>query len=732
MNVQRSGDSIEIKDDGIFHYAAGPNGTTTTNLTRSVLFERDGEGRITAIRDPNSGSNGLPVLRYVYHAERGNLLQVHRLTDRAAGTYLMAKYHYDEPRWPHYITSIENPLGVPVARNEYDDSGRLTAIVDADGNRTEFQHSTSNNLEVVVDRLGHTNFFAYDLRGNVTATTNALGGIRTMGYDEDSNQTNEVAYLNGAPYATNRWAYTAEGFLRSQTDPLQHTVSFLCNTKGQVTNGIDARGFGTTNHFDPVTGNLTGTVDALGHATTNVYDSRSLLAWSRDAVGTITTNTYNDLGDLSGSAVLPGGGGSILSTNSFEYDANGNRTSEVVWRRVDDQRQGATNRYILDAQNRVVQAIDPLGYTNTVVYNEIGKQAETMDKLGRVTSHDYDWQGRLVRTEYPDLNEESSGYDPAGNRTNSVDPAGRSTLYNYDALGRRTNVVYPDLAQTFTFYDDLARVRFTADARGTTNAFGYDASGRRTSVTNAWGRAEQMAYGYGFDPNGSHVWSLDPSGAGTTNVFDEVNRLVEVRFADGTRKQTGFDASGRRVAETNEDNVVTLFGLDGAGRLTSVTNALGSTNEMVTRYEYDEAGNQTAQVDALGRTNRFGYDVLARRIWHTLPDGTNVERFAFDAVGNLILHTNFNGVVITNQYDAMNRLTNRASVNGYQVSFAYGPSGERTNMTDPSGSTRYSYDSRDQLTNKVVSWSGGPVLSLNYAYDPNSNVTNIWSSTTVA
>src|SRR5207249_129116 len=82
-------------------------------------------------------------------------------------------------------------------------------------------------------------------------------------------------------------------------------------------------------------------------------------------------------------------------------------------------------------------------------------------------------------------------------------------------------------------------------------------------------------------------------------------------------------------------------------------------------------------------------------------------------------------------YDSLNRLTNRISTNGYQITFSYSPTGQRTNMTDPSGSTSYLYDTRDRLTNKVVSWSGGPMVPLNYAYDAAGNLTNLASSTAV-
>src|SRR5262249_9794660 len=109
--VQRTGDSIVIQNDGIFH-CAGSNGIPSNHLTCSVLFDRDSRGRITAIWDPNSLSNGpaiYPAVRYVYHADTGNLLQVRKLVDRNEGTYTTNFYDYGNPQFPHYITSMVNP-----------------------------------------------------------------------------------------------------------------------------------------------------------------------------------------------------------------------------------------------------------------------------------------------------------------------------------------------------------------------------------------------------------------------------------------------------------------------------------------------------------------------------------------------------------------------------------------------------------------------------------------------
>jgi YD repeat-containing protein len=48
---------------------------------------------------------------------------------------------------------------------------------------------------------------------------------------------------------------------------------------------------------------------------------------------------------------------------------------------------------------------------------------------------------------------------------------------------------------------------------------------------------------------------------------------------------------------------------------------------------------------------------------------------------NIVRHTNFNGVTITNQYDSLNRLTNRSSINGYQIGWTYTTAGQRTSVS---------------------------------------------------
>jgi RHS repeat-associated protein len=165
--------------------------------------------------------------------------------------------------------------------------------------------------------------------------------------------------------------------------------------------------------------------------------------------------------------------------------------------------------------------------------------------------------------------------------------------------------------------------------------------------------------------------------------------------------------------------------------LIAVTNALNQ----VTRYQYDEMGNETKQIDALNRTNAYAYDGQGRRVAHWLPNTNMVEQFGYDFNSNLAVHTNFNGTVLANTYDGLNRLTSVNNGNTtYNVGYQYTATGKRFNMAGyVSGGLQsyyYYYDSRDRLIQKqalVVNGNWNYVPTLYYAYDVNGNLTNLWT-----
>lgn len=732
--VERNLNTITIYPNSIVY--ANSNNVTIKQLA----ITRNSDNLITSISDPNGlDSNGNPTgppsLVYQYD-NQDNLIAVAQLVNtNLPGTYVTNFFTYTNSAFPHYITGIINANDTQVAKNFYDDSGKLVAVQDANGNLTQFLNNLTNNEEVVIDRLGSTNSYVYDSRGNVIIQTNALGQVTTMGYDINNNKTSEIMYLNGAPYSTNSYFYdTNLNVMLSSRDPLGNTTTYAYDTDADLTNTMDPLGNSTTNYYDG-SGNLVGTSDALGDTNLNIYNGDLLMA-SIDPMGTMTTNTYDLYENLNATATV--GNGVLLSSNTYTYDDNGNRLTSTVWRHVDGNWEGDTTTNIYDAMNRVVETLNPDGGSNTTVYTATGQQASTTDANGNKTTYAYDDENRLILTTYADGTTTSSSYDSNGNRITSTDQEGRVTQYQYDALNRLTNTVYPDSATSATVYDTLGRVARTIDARGTITANGYDVAGRRIAATNAVGSSSCSTNFYTYDQDGNQIITTDADGHSTTNVYDALNRQIQIQYPDGSTSETVYDKDGRSVAQTNQDGVATLFDYDGSGRLISVTKAPGMSEQTFTQCLYDEAGNEIAQIDALWRTNTYAYDSMGRKVFHTLPaksvnTGCQAEGWTYDFNGNRIVHTNFAGATVFYQYDEMNRLTNRYEGGSPSVydAYTYTPTGQRAGMYHSGvgfGITEL-YDNRDRLTEKLMSWNSPQMAeTLTYAYDANGNVASIDSA----
>jgi len=365
------------------------------------------------------------------------------------------------------------------------------------------------------------------------------------------------------------------------------------------------------------------------------------------------------------------------------------------------------------------EVYDPFTFT---VY--IGRQAASIDKLGRTNLFVYDTRGYLTTNFHADGLFTRTKFDAEGRRTNQLDRAGRPTGFGFDALGRMKTMTYPDLSTQSTYFDAAGRVSYTVDARGVTNAFGYDVAGRRIVTTNALFTSVAQTNGFVYDGNGNQRIAFDALGRGTTNLFDNLNRVIQVDLAEGNKRKTVFDVLGRRVAEIDQANVTNRFGYDLPGRLVAVTNAWATPSATWATYKYDQVGNQTNQIDALGRMTRYEQDMDGRRLRRILP-GSQAEGFKLDAVGRVLVQTNFiNTLIITNQYDSQNRLIGIWQGSTALVSYAYAQSGVRTQMVDSSGTYTWIYDNRDRVRTNIT-----PAGTLYYDYDANGNLTNLTSST---
>ena len=636
------------------------------------------------------------------------------------------------------VSYVYDPLGRLVSQTDasgntktytYDNLNRLVGQSDEDGNSTSVALNAFNEPASSTDANGNDTQYTYDDGGNPLSVTDPSGTVTTTAYAAPLLDTNQNVLVGGLVAS------------QSQTAP---SVPYTIVT----TNGYDSKG------------NLTQTTEEWTDAGGNV-PSGSPVATTRftyDANGNklteVKTRTVN--------------GGTQTITTSYTYDAENRVTTTTV---------SASGSESFTTQS------------NSVTYNALGKQATSTDAMGRTTTSVYDLQGNLIETDYPDGTVSRTVYDDFNRQqivqdravTNSSGTSsGPVTLNTYDAAGRVIRVDRADnvtlttgstnigpihvalmtastnsltnFSSSLTFYDAVGRVQYTVDNRGTITQNQYDQAGRKTAMLvypqdtyliNAQTNTPAPTHAalqttYTYDPNGNQLTVTDPATNITTSIYDAANRLIQTITASSDNhstvtNSTFYDGLGRKIAQTDAAGVTTQYQYDFRGLLIEVTLAAGTPQAQSTYYTYDELGNEISQTDANGHATTFHYDALGRRTGRTLPGG-QAESYAYDAVGNVLTQTRFDGTVITNAYDVMNRLTNRSSVNGYQVSMAYGPTGLRTNMIDPSGTNAFLYNTRSQLTNKTTGWraSGGApafTVSLNYQYDGNGVLTNLWSST---
>ncbi len=219
---------------------------------------------------------------------------------------------------------------------------------------------------------------------------------------------------------------------------------------------------------------------------------------------------------------------------------------------------------------------------------------------------------------------------------------------------------------------------------------------------------------------------------GRKYVYDVLNRLTDITDAsDVNIAHFGFDELSRRNALNFPNSTSTAYGYDLASRLTSlVTSGPSLRREIVPAeellrlfddflisnafavsqgstspasiinsygYTYDFVGNRLTMTDSLG-THTYGYDDLYSLTSSTLPG----EGYTYDQVGNRNPSTFV--------YDNANRLLDDGT-----YTYTYDDNGNcitKTNKTNPSDVTTYTYDIENQLI--VVSHQSS---AISYAYD---------------
>lgn len=646
-------------------------------------------------------------------------------------------------------TSVKSPNGWTTSMT-YDGLNRMVKSTDPYGKETLFEYgANSGGLQFgkdflptkVTDPRGFSTVATYDANNRPTekkvqyawSGTNPVYAVTQIEYDAVGNVIKETDPLNRETEkqydALNReirteWAdgsaveafYTRTGLKWKTVDELLFDTLTEYDDAGRpvkVSSPLVVSGTGfaravTQSVYDPA-GNVIETINPLGHSWEFEYDSRNRKM----------------------KEIRPGTGSPTIES---VYDAVGNVVKTIDAR-------GAETETTYDAANRPVEVKQPVVAvfgsgtarpTTATEYDRNGNAVKVTDANGHETSNTYDKLNRLVATEDAEGIIVENEYDEVGNKTAVIDGKEQRTEFAYDGLKRNTKITDAGGKETDFLFDAVNKTA-RVDALGVQTDYEYDLRHRLTKVSykdengDPVNTATNATREYAYDATGNLLAVTEAAKGGKADVaysYDGLKRQL-TETSGGLTHAYVYDLAGNRISCLYGGLSVPLVSTyDEQNRLTTLTQGT-----LVTAYTYDLNGNVLTRTLPNGDVATSTFDALNRTLSMVGMSGVSAPLYSYaygyDAAGNVKQVTESYGNtalnrVVTNTYDAINRLTEEAVTGSgaATTTFSYDDAHNRETMVKSGTSTNYTYNSRNQLT----SFTSG-TNSVSFSYDDNGNRT---------
>jgi RHS repeat-associated protein len=565
-----------------------------------------------------------------------------------------------------------------VNQYQYDALGNVLSATDALGRITSYTYdSSSDALSVTLPAVSAgtpTTSYTYNSFGEVLTATDPLGKVTTNAYDSHGNLLSVTAPVpsSGGAASVTQFAYNSLGELTQITDPLGHNTAISYTSAGVISSITDAQGNVTSYTYDP-RGNRSSVTDALSHVTNFAFDAGNRLL----------TITY------------PGG-----STSTFTYDYRGRRITAT------DQ-NGKTTTYSYDAADRLITVTDAASNVTQYSYDTESNLLSITDANSHTTDFSYDAFARVTQTTFPSNYVETYAYDAVNNLTSKTDRKGQTIQYLYDALNRLTQKSYPDSTSVEYVYDLVGKIQQVADPTGT-YGYSYDNMGRLIGTTTQYSflTSQTFSNSYTYDAASNRTGFTAPDTSTNTYGYDSLNRLTNLANSWAGLFGFSYDALSRRTQMTRPNGVSSSYSYDNLSHLLSVLHQVGGSTIDGASYTVDPVGNRTAKTDQRAAvTSNYGYDAIYQLL-SSAQGGSTVESYTYDPVGNRL--SSLGASAYTN--NSSNELTATSN-----ASYAYDYNGNTTSKTDGNGTTGYSWDSENRLTQVTLPGTNGTVV---FKYDP--------------
>ena len=588
-----------------------------------------------------------------------------------------------------------------------DDSGRLTAIIDADGGRTSFGYDRFSNRIRVIDRDGSRTTRISDSRGRITRDVTPEGQDTRYAYDE----YDRVTAVSISAFETDpKKRYAATQARRNAADAEADTgeVTPISTITYEYANAwdhnpsrvVDALGGVTELNWEG--GLLTSLTGPEGVSMTLNYDEFGNLTSFADQEGNTTSFTYTAAGHLA-QVITPLG-----LTTSFTHDAAGNITGR-------QDPDGSRWKFEYTAGRRLVAVIDPSGARTSYEYGPSGDMTAVIDPLGRRTERTFDENGNVATVTLPNGGVFSYVWDGLSRLIRTVDPAGGHWENTYDAASVLTKMTDPTGVRVRTQADRKSGSVTSWDGTDGVRVK-FDHLGRPVAREEIFSPTEAAQEA----PKARAEKTDTPESAAELVVYDPAGNPVEILDAEGGLTRYEYNLASQLVRQISPAGRITAYTYNSCGRLDSVTEGAETAEAVTTRYSYDADGRLTER-NLPGMSEKITYDANSRVVSVIGGSGGDVF-YTYDACGRVRSIRDAAWGTRKFSYDAAGQVTEVTNGLGGVTRYTYDEAGNVTKVTDPAGRiTTYEYD---VLGNMVKTMDPAGAITL-YEYDAAGRVLRV-------
>ena len=694
--------SYTAADGATTYYRYDPKGSliAVEDAFGTVWYGKNHMGHITSIRDEEGN-----VTRY-YYDNMANITKYIRpngynpKTDDGKGI----EYRYDA--WTHLSKMVSPEREVTRYENDYLGNRLREIRPNEAGKETPaayvYNYDKEKHLLCVTAPDGGVTYTERDLYGNVLQSMTPEE-YRSFQKDEEEN--------------------TGKGILLRKTKKPGYHYQYDCMNrlvKVTDTDGVVEAAF----VYDRA-GFLVKEMNAADYLSADTDDERTGTYYTYDYEGNVCSIRKALRKEENGRV--------CYSLVTFGYDVMGRCIFQKRYLDEQDRHsaKGRVNRisYAYDRGGRLCRVTDSTGAVSEYTYNSRGQRTVVRNKIRedvwQETGYTYSPCGNIIKVAVS-ADENGCGrkyaftsytYDGNGNITGIQLPSGDEIHREYDLCDRITAEHYREkngsIDNRITYHYDkngnLTEVRYQD---GYTITMRYDVMDRLVSRTEGRGTTRMT-----YDLNGKLISQINPNelqargdaAKGFRYYYDSKGRNTSILSPeDQMVYKAVYDRAGNPVVEGNGDGTVEIA-YDLAGRRTEIT----SSGKVLQRYQYDAMGNLTGLTDGNGNETAYATDLWGRVETVTLADGT-MEHYSYDHAGNICAATDGNGNTVRYVYNRANQLAERQDAAGSIEKFTYDILGRLQGHCDRDGrQVHYAYN----MLGSPTEISSGREHMADYSYD---------------